>query len=94
MKQPLVAVILFSLLAGCAATSETEVHRGRKGVHISCSGLNSSWDRCYTSAAVACGSNGYRVLAKSSQHGEDEDTGFLGFNPAGMTTRKLLVVCN
>ncbi|MFF7708702.1 hypothetical protein [Pseudomonas sp. NPDC007930] len=92
MKRLLVALCLFSLV-GCAATSETEVHRGRKGVHISCSGLNSSWDRCYTSAAVACGAGGYKVLAKSSQHGEDEDTGFMGINPAGLTTRKLLVMC-
>ncbi|MBD1588248.1 hypothetical protein [Pseudomonas typographi] len=92
--KPLLVVLSLLSLAGCAATSETEVHRGHKGVHISCSGFTSSWGRCYASAAVACGGDGYHVLAKSSQHGEDEDTGFFGFNPAGLTTRKLLVMCN
>ncbi|WP_097085348.1 MULTISPECIES: hypothetical protein [unclassified Pseudomonas] len=86
-------MLCLTTVAGCAATSETTVHRGHKGVHISCSGLSSSWDRCYTSAAVACGNAGYRVIARSSQHGEDEDSGLLGFNPAGLTTRTMVVMC-
>lgn len=60
-------MILLAVLAiaGCAATSKTEVKRGKKGLHINCSGLSSSWDKCYASAATSCGPKGYKVIAKS-----------------------------
>lgn len=37
-------LILFMVvgIAGCAATTKTEVKRGKKGLHINCSGLSSS----------------------------------------------------
>jgi hypothetical protein len=32
-------------IAGCAATTKTEVKRGKKGLHINCSGLTTYKDK-------------------------------------------------
>ena len=50
MKRILILIAVLAV-AGCAATSKTQVKHGKKGLHINCSGLSSSWDKCYTSAA-------------------------------------------
>ena len=66
--------------------------RGKKGLHINCSGLSSSWDQCYTSAANSCGAKGYRVIAKSGDNSEAWGLSF-GLNPAGYTSRSMIVIC-
>lgn len=88
-------VILLAVLviAGCAATSKTEVKRGKKGLHINCSGLSSSWDQCYASAESSCGAKGYRVIAKSGDAVEDPGDYPFGLNPAGYTSRSMIVIC-
>ncbi len=53
MKRFLILVAVLAI-AGCAATSETQIKHGKKGLHINCSGLSSSWDKCYASAANSC----------------------------------------
>lgn len=53
MKRILILIAVLAV-AGCAATSKTQVKHGKKGLHINCSGLSSSWDKCYTSAANSC----------------------------------------
>lgn len=68
----LITVIL--AIAGCAATSKTEVKRGKKGLHINCSGLSSSWDKCYSKAATSCGKRGYKVIARSGETDESRAT--------------------
>ncbi|MFL1546225.1 hypothetical protein [Pseudomonas sp. O39] len=80
-------------IAGCAATSKTEVKRGKKGLHINCSGLSSSWDQCYTSATNSCGAKGYRVIAKSGDNSEEPGDYPFGINPAGYTSRSMIVIC-
>jgi hypothetical protein len=47
MKRILILIAVLAV-AG-AATSKTQVKHGKKGLHINCSGLSSSWDKCYTS---------------------------------------------
>lgn len=89
----LLVFLTLAVLTGCTTIAETSVHRGNKGVHINCSGLGSSWERCYSAAAVACGGDSYRIIARSNQHGEDAETGIFGVNPAGLTTRTLLIKC-
>ncbi|VFB19782.1 putative lipoprotein [Pseudomonas fragi] len=49
MKRILVALAVLAL-TGCAATSETSVKHGKRGLHINCSGLSSSWNKCYAEA--------------------------------------------
>lgn len=91
MRRFVVAVAILAL-CGCAATSESEVRQGKKGLNISCSGLTSSWNKCYKRAEKACG-DGYKVLARSGQEGEDASEYPFGINPAGYTSRSMIVLC-
>lgn len=93
MKRILLILTLLAI-AGCAATAKTEVKRGKKGLHINCSGLSSSWDKCYAKAASSCGSKGYRVIAQGGE-GDDAEAGdyLFGINPAGFTSRNMIVIC-
>lgn len=70
MKRILLILAILAI-AGCAANAKTEVKHGKKGMHINCSGLSSSWNKCYAKAASSCGTKGYKVVAKSGD-GEDE----------------------
>ncbi|MDE1165391.1 MAG: hypothetical protein PW845_08340 [Pseudomonas sp.] len=92
MKRLLVIIAILAI-AGCAATSHTTVKRGKKGLHINCSGLSSSWDQCYASATASCGAKGYKVLAKSGDAVEDPGDYPFGLNPAGYTSRSMIVIC-
>jgi hypothetical protein len=92
MKRILILLIVVAI-AGCAATTKTEVKRGKKGLHINCSGLSSSWDQCYTSATNSCGAKGYRVIAKSGDNSEEPGDYPFGINPAGYTSRSMIVIC-
>ncbi|EIK94655.1 lipoprotein [Pseudomonas sp. M47T1] len=92
MKHLLIMVAILAI-AGCAATSNTSVRHGKKGLHINCSGLSSSWDKCYQAATDACGVKGYKVLAKSGDAVEDPGDYPFGLNPAGYTSRSMIVIC-
>ncbi|WP_347901200.1 hypothetical protein [Pseudomonas purpurea] len=92
MKRFLVLIAVLAI-AGCAATSKTEVKRGKKGLHINCSGLSSSWEKCNTRAANSCGPKGYKVIAKSGDAVEDPGDYPFGLNPAGYTSRSMIVIC-
>ncbi|MCY1185283.1 hypothetical protein D3C76_694630 [compost metagenome] len=92
MKQIFIILAVLAL-AGCAATSEPGIKHGKKGLHINCSGLTSSWDKCYAKAVVACGEKGYKVIAKSGDSVEDPGDYPFGLNPAGYTSRSMIVVC-
>lgn len=92
MKHLLIVVAILAI-AGCAATSKTSVRHGKKGLHINCSGLSSAWDQCYKAADDACGVKGYKVLAKSGDAVEDPGDYPFGLNPAGYTSRSMIVIC-
>lgn len=92
MKHLLIMAAILAI-AGCAATSHTTVKHGRKGLHINCSGLSSSWDKCAQAATDACGTKGYKVLAKSGDAVEDPGDYPFGLNPAGYTSRSMIVLC-
>ena len=92
MKRILVALAVLAL-TGCAATSETAVKHGKRGLHINCSGLSSSWNKCYDKAVKSCGSKGYRVVAKSGDAAEEPGDYPFGLNPAGYTSRSMIVIC-
>ncbi len=92
MKRILILLMVVAI-AGCAATTKTEVKRGKKGLHINCSGLSSSWDQCYESATNSCGAKGYRVIAKSGDNSEEPGDYPFGLNPAGYTSRSMIVLC-
>jgi hypothetical protein len=92
----LVLLTVALAIAGCSAVSETHEKKGRKGLHINCSGLTSGWGRCEQEATKACGDKGYKVIARSGgdSSDEDEDEGFLlGINPAGFSSRSMIVIC-
>ncbi|MCE4053882.1 hypothetical protein [Pseudomonas sp. Au-Pse12] len=92
MKRFLILLAVLAI-AGCAATAKTEVKRGKKGLHINCSGLSSSWEKCYTKATESCGPKGYKVVAKSGDAVEDPGDYPFGLNPAGYTSRSMIVIC-
>ncbi|WP_191486670.1 hypothetical protein [Pseudomonas sp. FEN] len=92
MKRLLIVLTVLAV-AGCAATSKPTKY-GKRGVHINCSGLTSSWEKCYTKAADSCGDRGYRVLAKSGDAVEGPGDYPFGLNPAGYTSRSMIIICN
>lgn len=88
-----ILIILAALaLVSCAATSK-HIKHSKRGIHINCSGLTSSWDQCYQEAAASCGVNGYRTVAKSGDAVEDPGDYPFGLNPAGFTSRSMIVMC-
>jgi hypothetical protein len=91
MKRILILIAVLAV-AGCAATSQTQIKHGKKGLHINCSGLSSSWDKCYASAANSCAPKGYKVIAKSGMSWKNRGLPF-GLNPAGYTSRSMIVIC-
>ncbi|WP_339483258.1 MULTISPECIES: hypothetical protein [unclassified Pseudomonas] len=92
MKRILILIAVL-IIAGCAATSKTEVKRGKKGLHINCSGLSSSWGQCAARAANSCAPKGYKVIAKSGDAVEEPGDYLFGLNPAGYTSRSMIVIC-
>ncbi|MDH2012974.1 cytochrome c biogenesis protein ResB [Pseudomonas juntendi] len=89
----IILVFIVVSLAGCAATATTEVWRGKQGLHINCSGLSSSWDKCYAKAVSVCSSRGYKVIARSGDSEEEDGDYIFGINPAGYTSRSMIVIC-
>ncbi|MFK3775338.1 hypothetical protein KSS93_20285 [Pseudomonas xanthosomatis] len=92
MKRILLILAILAI-AGCAATAKTEVKRGKKGLHINCSGLSSSWDKCYAKAETSCSGKGYKVIARSGDNDEEPGDYIFGINPAGYTSRSMIVIC-
>ncbi|WPN48564.1 MULTISPECIES: hypothetical protein [unclassified Pseudomonas] len=88
----LIVVIAILALAGCTTNVKTHAVHGVSGVEVDCSGLGSGWERCQRRAAKECEEAGYRVVARSDDVKEGESFP-LGFNPAGLLTRKMLVIC-
>ena len=88
----LVVVMAVLALAGCATSARTHAMRGVSGIEIDCSGLGLGWERCQKRAAKECKGAGYKVVARSDDAKEEEDF-FFGFNPAGLVTRTMLVIC-
>lgn len=86
-------ILAILVVAGCAATAKDEVKRGKKGLHINCSGLSSSWNKCYSKAESSCGTKGYKVIAKSGDGDEEPGDYPFGINPAGYTSRSMIVIC-
>ncbi|MFU2330086.1 hypothetical protein [Pseudomonas sp. NFX98] len=92
MKRILILIAILAV-AGCAATTKTQTKHGKRGLHINCSGLSSSWDQCYASAANSCNPKGYKVIAKSGDAVEEPGDYPFGLNPAGYTSRSMIVIC-
>jgi hypothetical protein len=94
MKHIFIVLALLALLAivGCAATTKP-VKQGKRGIHINCSGLSSSWEKCYEMATDSCVSRNYRVIAKSGDTVEDPGDYPFGLNPAGYTSRSMIIIC-
>ncbi len=85
-------IILAALtVTGCAATSKPV--KNKRGLHINCSGLSSSWAKCYEMATDSCESREYRVIAKSGDATEEPGDFPLGLNPAGYTSRSMIIIC-
>ncbi|QKZ06187.1 hypothetical protein [Pseudomonas eucalypticola] len=92
MKGLLLAAFCVAL-SGCAASMSSHEIRGVATLHINCSGITSSWDKCYERAEQACGSSGYNVLAKTTDLTDDTPDYPFGINPAGLSSRSLVVKC-
>lgn len=89
----IVLILAILALAGCAANTKIEVKRGKKGLHIDCSGLSSSWEKCFSSAASACNPKDYKVIARSGAAKSEPGDYLFGINPAGYTSRSMIVIC-
>lgn len=95
MNRLVLLTVMAALLTGCSATSKTYEKKGRKGLNINCSGLTSSWQRCEEAAARVCGNKGYKIIARAGDDGSDDPADFIfGLNPAGFSSRSLIVLCN
>ncbi|KJK05415.1 MULTISPECIES: hypothetical protein [Pseudomonas] len=92
MKSILLILAMLAI-AGCAATAKTQVKHGKRGLHINCSGLSSSWDKCDSKATTACGAKGYKVIARSGDDDAEPGDYLFGLNPAGYTSRSMIVIC-
>lgn len=92
MKGFLLALAVLAL-AGCAATSQTDVKWGKKALHINCSGLTSSWEKCYAKATSSCSDKQYKVLARAGDDDAESGDYLFGINPAGYTSRSMIVMC-
>jgi hypothetical protein len=92
MKRFLILIAVLAV-AGCAATAKPQTKHGKKGIHINCSGLSSSWDQCYASAANSCAPKNYKVIAKSGDAVEEPGDYPFRLNPAGYTSRSMIVIC-
>ncbi|MBD9414367.1 hypothetical protein IB234_07315 [Pseudomonas sp. PDM16] len=94
MKRLVLLTITLVLVAGCSATAKTYEKKGRKGLNINCSGLTSNWKQCEDKAANACGPKGYKVVAKAGADQSEDPADFVfGLNPAGFSSRSMIVVC-
>ena len=85
-------VLAILAVAGCAATSKP-VTQSKRGIHINCSGLTSSWAKCYELATNSCASRTFKVIAKSGDATEEPEDYPFGLNPAGYTSRSMIIVC-
>ena len=95
MNKVIVAIaiaIALLTLAGCATSAKTHAVRGVSGIEVDCSGVGSGWERCHKRAAKECKGTGYKVVTRSDD-AKDEDEYPFGFNPAGLVTRTMLVIC-
>ena len=92
MKRFLMLIAVLAI-AGCAATSETQIKHGKKGLQLNGSELASSWDKVDASAANSCAPKGYKVIAKSGDAVEEPGDYPFGLNPAGYTSRSMIVIC-
>jgi len=92
MKRILLILAVLAI-SGCAATAKTEVQQGKKGLPTNCSGLSSSWDKCYSKPASSCTSRRYKVAARSGDTDEEPGDYLFGINPAGYTSRSMIVIC-
>ncbi|MHC8306524.1 hypothetical protein [Pseudomonas sp. PB3P13] len=88
----LIVILVLVVLAGCTTNAKTRAVRGVSGIEVDCSGLGSGWEKCHKRAAKECKGNGYKVVARSDD-AKDEDEYPFGFNPAGMLTRTMVVIC-
>jgi hypothetical protein len=88
----LIVVIAVLALVGCTTNAKTRAVRGVSGIEVDCSGLGSGWEKCRKRAAKECKGAGYKVVVRSDDAKEEDDYPF-GFNPAGMLTRTMLVIC-
>ncbi|KVP11985.1 hypothetical protein WJ85_17290 [Burkholderia ubonensis] len=61
------ALLLLSILAGCATVHETYAPDGRKAYALNCSGLARGWDKCLAAAGEKCGAAGYDILDRSGE---------------------------
>ena len=92
MNKLIVAVAVLAL-AGCTTNAKTHVVLGVSVIDVDCSGLGSRWERCYKRATKECKGAGYKVVARSDDVKEEEESFLFGFNPAGFLTRTMLVIC-
>jgi len=88
----LVVVMAMLVLVGCTTNTRTHAVHGVSGIEVDCSGLGSGWERCQKRAGKECKGAGYKVVARSDDAKEEEEFLF-GFNPAGFSTRTMLVIC-
>jgi len=88
----LIVAIAVLVLSGCTTNVKTHAVRGVSGIQVDCSGLGSGWDKCQKRAAKECKGAGYKTIVRSDDAKEEDEFPF-GFNPAGLLTRTMLVIC-
>ena len=87
------ALLVATLLAGCASSYQTYTADGRVGYSLDCSGTARNWGMCERKAGELCGMRGYNILSTSGDSGAILTAG--GGNVFASTTRSrtMLIAC-
>lgn len=78
MKMLIFTAVAALALSGCAASHQTVMPDGSRGLSINCSGPALSWNQCYEKAGDKC-PHGYDIVR---QDGDSGNASF-GAGPAG-----------
>lgn len=93
MKKPIVCGVVALVLSGCAASHQTVMPDGSRGLSINCSGSALSWNQCYEKAGDKC-PHGYNIVSKDGDNGNASFGAGGGWAAGGVSnTRTLLVTC-
>lgn len=93
MKRNIAILAFIAALAGCAASHQTVMPDGSRGLSINCSGPALSWNQCYEKAGDKC-PHGYDIVRQDGDGGNASFGAGSGWAAGGVSnTRTLLVTC-
>lgn len=78
MRLILILILCF-IMVGCASSKKIYTQDGEPGFALNCSGTARSWDDCYEKAGKLCGTRGYTIIDRNTEHNSTA-TGYASAN--------------